>query len=302
VSGNTALSGAGIFLTGGVHLALMEQSAIRDNVARAFGGGVRAPGIVSIALYGSSISNNTAGCGAGGVYAEGVTLLVVRSCICDNQASGGRGCDSSGGGGVWLRSLASRSANLTLVDSSISRNSAQRSGGGVYAVEGAVITLRRSTVSANQLREWGKHARLHRCTLAYACVPSHPSRVPACVAPADVVAQTAIGGAGIYISVGDGHQRVEDSCTATLTIADSSTITRNRCPALGGGVFAYGANVSLTGGSIITENIAEVQQEPSSAPPVSAHPLVPSHLLPFSSTRRAAPARAGSSHGLWPML
>lgn len=159
VSGNTssvADSIGGGIRAGDVHLS---HSEVSGNTADKRGGGIYAETITLVnsvidgntltgdsglggGLYSetgvdatrSTLSNNTAAEGGGGAYAQTVTL--VDSLVDGNTVS----TIASGGGGIRAESL------VTITGSTLSNNSANQFGGGVY---GLGVTLRNSTVSGN---------------------------------------------------------------------------------------------------------------------------------------------------------
>jgi len=98
----------------------------------------------AITLVGTTISGNTLGGEGGGVYVDyGATI--INSIISSNRATGGGLGD---GGGIDVDS-----GFLTLINSTISGNTAGKEGGGVYSDE--AITLISSTVSGNTAGEKG---------------------------------------------------------------------------------------------------------------------------------------------------
>lgn len=134
ISGNSAKYGAGIINYGTVTIS---DSVIASNVG-GIGGGIDSLGNVTILQ--STIKDNSAylspGVGnAGGIRIAGATLTITGSTISGNTAVGAAG-------GIY----ASGATNIT--NSTISGNSAYL-GGAIYANGGAVLTLIDSTISAN---------------------------------------------------------------------------------------------------------------------------------------------------------
>jgi hypothetical protein len=147
ISRNNAPSGAGIssdIEEGGS--VTLNRSTVSDNTATECGA-IHVWGTLTIRE--SVISGNRAG-GAGGICSQG-TLLVILSTVSGNTAT----WPSSYGGGI------NSSGQATLIDSTISQNSAS-DGGGVSA--DGELTVRSSTMSGN-LAERGGGIRIERGTL-----------------------------------------------------------------------------------------------------------------------------------------
>jgi hypothetical protein len=103
------------------------------------GGGINNMGTLTLAK--SAVSGNLAGGSGGGIF-NGGTLTVSRSTISGNTA------DEGGGGGVLNRGTVSGvEGNATFINSTISRNSSEGSGGGISNAGEA--TIRNSTVTRN---------------------------------------------------------------------------------------------------------------------------------------------------------
>jgi CSLREA domain-containing protein len=128
--------GGGIEVDGLDAVLDMRNSIVRNNRAPFFGGdggGIAATGQVTIS--GSSITGNEARGAGGGLWASG-SARVVQSTIAGNRAVGG-GVFSNGGG--------ISASGLVLERSTVSGNSADAQGGGVFA-SGSVVN---STISGN---------------------------------------------------------------------------------------------------------------------------------------------------------
>ncbi len=132
---------------GGLHVdastVTLTNSRIRDSVGSS-GGGIRIENGGIATLINSRLSNNTSLSGGGlyvGDYPDTAAAVVINSLIDGNTASGSVG--GSSGGGV-------RSAfggDLTLVNTTISGNSAAIHGGGIFADN--IVRLYNVTVTLN---------------------------------------------------------------------------------------------------------------------------------------------------------
>jgi len=114
-----------------------------------FGAGIAVAG-GSVTITYSTISNNTVSCGSvgnsGGISCSWCTLLIQDSAISNNSAYGP---DWSVGGGI----LKTGSGTLTISNSTISGNHADRYGGGIYT-NSFTATITNSTVTNNSAG-WG---------------------------------------------------------------------------------------------------------------------------------------------------
>jgi len=106
-----------------------------DNLFRIFG--IVAPGI-NVTLSGMTISNGRLTDNGGGIVNSLSTAnLTVSNCvITENQANGG--------GGIYNLGV------LTVTGTTISNNTANFDGGGIYGIDGAATTVSNSTISGNQ--------------------------------------------------------------------------------------------------------------------------------------------------------
>lgn len=170
ISGNTVNNSNGGYWNGygggicNFGILTVINSNISGNTAASAGGGIyNNRGITTV--IGSTISGNTAGGSGGGVYTEG-KLIAASSNISGNTAMTGGGiwnwgnataidCVISGnnaiasypgplnGGGIFSNA----NSFLNLTNSTISKNTADRYGGGIFNLGSAIITD--STISGN---------------------------------------------------------------------------------------------------------------------------------------------------------
>jgi hypothetical protein len=170
LSGNTASSGGGI-ANSGYGIITIENSTISGNTAQYVGGGVANYCCGTLSIENSTISKNSASIWGGGVFSFG-PLFIGNSTISGNNAGYGAGVANGGsaaienstisknsansygyGGGVFNFSFYGNS-NLTLTNSTISGNNADR-GGGVSNVSffyenHSSLIIKNSLISGNK--------------------------------------------------------------------------------------------------------------------------------------------------------
>ncbi|HEV7615454.1 MAG TPA: choice-of-anchor Q domain-containing protein [Solirubrobacterales bacterium] len=174
----TATGGASIFPeAGGIYNAgtlLLSQSAVRDNSVIASGGssqnGPAGGGIynnsgASLTIRHSTISGNkalaTAGAGGtanaiGGGISNAGELVIGRSTISGNSASGSGSASFNEGQGGGIQNANSAAVKVSIADSTISGNTASGSGGtspassgGGLTIYGSSFSVRNSTIAGN---------------------------------------------------------------------------------------------------------------------------------------------------------
>jgi predicted outer membrane repeat protein len=132
VTGNQASeSGGGISNVPGTANVTLARTTVSRNVAGSGGGGISVTGISVLTVKATTIRRNIAGVNGGGIFADTATL--INSTISGNSAS-------SAGGGIWVSDTA------TLTGSNVTGNTATLDGGGINAF---ATTLTTSTVSGN---------------------------------------------------------------------------------------------------------------------------------------------------------
>ncbi len=150
VTGNTACYGAGLSINSVGSQSTISGGEIQGNTAVAFGGGLSVEDGGSLAISGNTIiSGNDASAGGGiSVYSNfsnttAVTYVTVGSNvqIINNTANGGEG------GGIYIPAL----GNVTVDGATITGNSAQASGGGVYVGAAFPIITSSFTLSSGAL-------------------------------------------------------------------------------------------------------------------------------------------------------
>ncbi len=169
VSDNTAENGTG----GGIQnvgILTMTDSTVSDNTAPKFGvgGGIDnnngLTGITAtVTMTNSAVSGNTsAHTGAGAGRAGGISnnnggiLTIMDSTVSNNTAT-----NTSGGG--FAGGIENRGSTLTMTGSTVSGNSADVSGGGIYSETSPTIssqgtTIKNSTISGNSVAGAGANS------------------------------------------------------------------------------------------------------------------------------------------------
>lgn len=123
----------------GMGLTTIEKSSIRDNIAGYSGGGLTSYGQTTTIVKKSDITDNTASISVGGGIYSGSALIVDKSKISRNKAG-------INGGGI------ANFGTATITDSTISENTANSLGGGIYnsiLSGGGTLTVDKSTITKN---------------------------------------------------------------------------------------------------------------------------------------------------------
>ncbi len=122
--------------------ATLESLVITDGSITGSGGGIYVGANDKLTLIDSTVSDNTATTRGGGIFGAvgaGTAITVVNSTIADNNSV------YVSGGGIAAGSYAA----ITLVNATVSGNSAGGSGGGIYGFQFNAIALYNSTVTGN---------------------------------------------------------------------------------------------------------------------------------------------------------
>ncbi len=123
VSGNKAYFGGGIENWHGA--VTLDDAIVGGNTAEGSGGGIANFG--TLTLVGSTFSGNVAGSTGGGIFdAEGAVSLTDESKVVSNEAEAG--------GGAYLETPL---ALLTVTNSAVKLNTANKRGGGIFIYEGS---------------------------------------------------------------------------------------------------------------------------------------------------------------------
>lgn len=150
--GSSGSHGGGVYyapesdgLSSARHGATIIDSTIGANTAHGNGGGSYLDSNGAVQVINTKVTKNTAltraGRGGGLWLREASPLLVEDTTVASNQAALGGGIHVAGRNGLYWGVIA---------DTTIDRNRATTSGGGVLVAERAQVTLRNATISANR--------------------------------------------------------------------------------------------------------------------------------------------------------
>ncbi|HEX5826001.1 MAG TPA: choice-of-anchor Q domain-containing protein [Candidatus Limnocylindrales bacterium] len=127
----------GAFLVGSAGVVYVQGSTVKNSRAQ-LGGGFYVASGGDLYVWDSTISGNTATGSGGGIATTGSAFVqVLRSTVSGNLAQYGAGIIVSG----------TTTADVT--NSTVAGNKASQSGGGIYAANGANVTVRNATISRN---------------------------------------------------------------------------------------------------------------------------------------------------------
>ena len=138
VSENVAGGGGGGINNEGK--VLLKATTIADNVAAWDGGGIINSNQATLTITGTAIMRNEARGlnGGGGIYNFESTAILTNSTVAYNWAS------DTDGGGIW------NGMTLALANVTLSGNTAQARGGGLFINFGSTATLTHTTVALNE--------------------------------------------------------------------------------------------------------------------------------------------------------
>ncbi len=176
ISGNTAIrAGGGIEDNSGTSTILLTNVNLSGNAAMGppgNGGGLHITGAGSATISGGTVSDNTASLQGGGLWNGSGTMIITDTMIDGNIASGDAATDGGGGifnvsgaleisGATMTNNMAegtsgsggavfSGNGMITIDDSSIILNSANRAGGGIEIVAGD-LTINATAMNENNV-------------------------------------------------------------------------------------------------------------------------------------------------------
>jgi hypothetical protein len=239
LSGNSAFTGDGGGIVNNGGTVILTSSTLTGNTANLAGGGIHNDGGTLI-LTSSTLSGNSAGIG-GGIVNNGM-LTCTNSTLGGNSAGLGgaifsietlsmhntlvAGNTAGEGGGIYING-----GTATLLNSTLSGNTADTAGGGIDNDVGTVTFLN-STLSGNSTLYGGGIDNFGTLTLTNSTLSGNSASA---------------NGGGIYNTA---------QLTVTLT---SSTVSGNSASANGGGIYN-------DGGGIITRNTLDAGNGAPNAP------------------------------------
>ncbi|MEO0849434.1 MAG: choice-of-anchor Q domain-containing protein, partial [Cyanobacteria bacterium J06648_1] len=161
-------TGGGIVSAGNLTI---EDSVIRNNFAYYAGGGVSNDGQATIS---NTLIDNNSSDGDGGGILNLDTLEIINTTISNNSALGTSADDIGSGGGIINVSA----ANLSITSSTISGNTANFSGGGVYNQEAEdTVVINNSTISDNQATYGGGVSNSGTATISSSTISGNSASI-----------------------------------------------------------------------------------------------------------------------------
>jgi hypothetical protein len=229
-SENEARDGGGVYFVGDdSRLATVERSTFRENVASKSGGGLYF-GYKNASIRNSTITGNRAlggfpHYGGGGIVHTGTLLTIADSTISHNSTNGN-------GGGLWSRGSFGQTI---LTNTTITNNSAEGTGGGIsfndrqFKLLEVTVSGNTSGVDGGGIHAWGDYRSTS--TIENSTIDNN---------------WTAGDGGGVSLKY-----------TSIL----NSTISGNSADGSGGGVFIYFGYQQELAHSTITDNRADANSD-----------------------------------------
>jgi CSLREA domain-containing protein len=167
------------------------------------GGALHVAFNATLTLTDSAVTNSRSQTGnGGGIFTDG-TLTLNRATVSGNEAVGAAA--PANGGGIFHSSNNDPARIVTITNSTISGNSTNGNGGGIYSAAG-VLGLQSTTIAGNTA---GSGSALFK--------PGSGTAIQDSILAA---AGTACAGAGVAGIVGSNNMATDGSCGATATQAD----------------------------------------------------------------------------------
>ena len=155
ISSNPADMGGGIYISTFYKFA-MQDSLLHDNHAATGGGGIYQYAYPSLDLVRVTLDANTAGLVGGGMVIthvnRGVPAFIIDSTLSRNSAQYG--------GAIYQQTSAGDAGILLFQNSTLSGNSVSHEGGGIYSIGDSRIFLLNATIAANSVRPGFVHSFL----------------------------------------------------------------------------------------------------------------------------------------------
>lgn len=240
VLNHRANTGAGLYVNNAE--ANITGGVIADNIAKEYGGGIRAAGS-TVTLSGVTLRADKAAKEGGGIYTSGETKLTIDGAVFES-------CRAEIVGGA-IRADAS---TTKLLSGELRNNSAAKNGGAIYASAGT-MELAGGTISGSTAKEngGGLFAKETDVTVSGTNFTGNKAGANGGAILANMADLTITGGtisgnkavlaAGV---LGESGSKIH---------IQGGTVSGNTASKNGGGVFAYGADIAMSGG-VITGNRA----------------------------------------------
>jgi predicted outer membrane repeat protein len=270
---NRAEIGGGLFMYSQA-TATVTNSRMLSNVVTKYGAGVRLDDRSTLKLTNTRVSNNVATLGGGGVHVtSGAILTVVGGEMVNNTATDGAAMYCSGGSHGGGKIIAS--------DVSVTSNTAQGLGGGVFASEACGVTITGASVFESNTASSGSSCQsLYQVGGGAFALEPNTEAAPTTVAivgATSVSSNKAPNGGAFFVVPAPNSADANSPKGAQISLSGSTTVSSNLAlgcePSLhgrGGAFFAAAGNhtfatttftnnsASDDGGAVYTEGVSAV--------------------------------------------
>ena len=169
--GNTANCDGGAILNSEGSLSITSSTLIGNTAQEIYGGGGAIYNRGSLSITETKLNNNTAQEGSGGaIFNSEGSLSITSSTLIGNTAPGGGAIHNHGGSlSITETKLNNNTAQegsggaihngsfskLTITESTLTKNTAQKSGGAIHNINGSEITITKTTLTENTAQKDG---------------------------------------------------------------------------------------------------------------------------------------------------
>ncbi|MGV3485166.1 MAG: choice-of-anchor Q domain-containing protein [Planctomycetaceae bacterium] len=221
----------------------------------------------TVTISGLTLTGGVAAGDGGGIANRGANVSLSEMVIDGNSAAGDGAMIAGSGGGIFNPA----DGNMTIADTTISNNQANRAGGGIEAAAGSTTTLTGVTLDENSTGATpGNGGGLHITGAGVVTISG--STVSNNVAAAE--------GGGLW-----------NSASGTLTVTDTTIDLNTASGALadqgGGGVFNDGGTLSISGSTISGNEADGALGSGGGLLSVAGEVTVTASTLPFNTANRA---------------
>lgn len=219
-SSNKAVKGGGMFVTGGNFTINSGSIQYNNDATIQNGAGIYVQG-GNAYVQGGSVSNNKSQAAGAGIYVEGGSVEVSGGSVESNQSP-------TDGGGIYL-SDGTNPGSITISGGSIASNTAANNGGGFYVGGGSVIITGGSITgnNATNANGGGFYVAKGNVNVTNGTISGN-------------MANKGLGG-GFFVNT--GIVNLEEETEKVIIIKENQAYQ-------GGGVYAGGGNIVLTGAEI----------------------------------------------------